>query len=127
MIRRNTNRRQIIGDHHRPAAGGATLLVRAWNEILGTHSRLRWPPVPGCGPDRRAGLWPSGPGRGEEEAFFKISLMRRGALKRVRWLVNAVYVAERIAHFTDSRTGAERLTHGVEEVAVTRGRLLQCI
>jgi hypothetical protein len=53
--------------------------------------------------------------------------MRRGALKRVRWLVNAVYLAERIAHFTDSGTGAERLTHRVEEVAVTLSRLLQVI
>src|SRR5450432_2682996 len=74
----------------------------------------------------RKALTPRG-GREEEEALFKISLMRRGALKRVRWLVNAVYVAERIAHFTDSRTGAECFTHRVEEVAVTGGRVLQGI
>jgi hypothetical protein len=67
------------------------------------------------------------PGREEDEAVFKISLMRRGALERVRWLVNAVYLAERIAYFTDSGTGAECFTHRVEEVAVTRGRLLQVI
>jgi hypothetical protein len=83
--------------------------------------------MPRTGRDGTAGLWPSEPGREEEEVVFKISLMPRGALKRVRWLVNAVYVAERIAHFTDSRTGAECFTYRVEEVAVTRGRLLQGI
>jgi hypothetical protein len=82
----------------------------------------------------RAGEWPRSAGQQARRArlrrgraAFKISLMRRGALKRVRWLVNAVYLAERIAHFTDSGTGAECLTHRVEEVAVTRGRLLQVI
>ena len=41
VIRRKTNRRHMIGDHHGRAAGGATLLVRAVDEILGTHSRRR--------------------------------------------------------------------------------------
>ena len=37
VIRRNTNRRHMIGDHHGRTAGRATLLVRAVDEILGTH------------------------------------------------------------------------------------------
>jgi len=37
VIRRNTNRRHIIGDHHGRTAGRATLLVRAVDDILGTH------------------------------------------------------------------------------------------
>jgi hypothetical protein len=39
MIRRNTNRRHMIDDHHAPNAWRATLLVRAVDGILGTH---RW-------------------------------------------------------------------------------------
>jgi hypothetical protein len=31
------NRRPMIGDHHGRTAGRATLLVRAMDEILGTH------------------------------------------------------------------------------------------
>jgi len=65
--------------------------------------------------------WPGEPGREEDEAAFKISLMRGAALERVRRLVNAVYLAERIAYFTDGGTGAECFTHRVEEVAVARG------
>ena len=38
VIRRNTNRRHMIGDHHGRSAGRATLLVRAVDAILGTHS-----------------------------------------------------------------------------------------
>jgi len=38
VIRRNTNRRHMIGDHHGRAARIATLLVRAVDEILGTHA-----------------------------------------------------------------------------------------
>ena len=38
VIRRKTNRRHMIGDHHGRAAGRATLLVRAVDGILGTHS-----------------------------------------------------------------------------------------
>ena len=38
VIRRNTNRRHMIGDHHGRTAGRATLLVRAVDEILGTHT-----------------------------------------------------------------------------------------
>ena len=38
MIRRKTNRRHMIGDHHGQAAGRATLQVTATDEILGTHS-----------------------------------------------------------------------------------------
>jgi len=41
VTRRKTNRRHMIGDHHGRAAGRATLLVRAVDEILGTHSRRR--------------------------------------------------------------------------------------
>ena len=37
VIRRKTNRRHMIGDHHGRTAGRATLLVRAVDEILGTH------------------------------------------------------------------------------------------
>jgi hypothetical protein len=40
VIRRKTNRRHMIGDHHGRAAGRATLLVRAVDEILGTHVSL---------------------------------------------------------------------------------------
>ena len=41
MIRRNTNCRHMIDDHHGPSAGRANLLVRAMDGILGTHSRCR--------------------------------------------------------------------------------------
>jgi uncharacterized protein (DUF2384 family) len=37
VIRRKTNRRHMIGDHHGRTARRATLLVRAMDEILGTH------------------------------------------------------------------------------------------
>jgi hypothetical protein len=37
VIRRKTNRRHMIGDHYGPTAGRATVLVRAVDEILGTH------------------------------------------------------------------------------------------
>jgi hypothetical protein len=37
VIRRNTNRRHMTGDHHAGLAGRATLLARAADEILGTH------------------------------------------------------------------------------------------
>jgi hypothetical protein len=37
MVRRNTNRRHMTGDHHGWTAGRATPLVRAADEILGTH------------------------------------------------------------------------------------------
>ena len=37
------NRRHMTGDHHGRMAGRATLLVRAVDEILGTH-RFRPPP-----------------------------------------------------------------------------------
>ncbi|SRR5712691_1821717 len=37
VIRRNTNRRHMIGDHRDRSAGRATLLVRAADGILGTH------------------------------------------------------------------------------------------
>ena len=40
VIRRNTNRRHMIGDHHGRMAGRATLLVRAVDGILGTHSTI---------------------------------------------------------------------------------------
>ena len=32
------NRRHMTGDHHGQTAGRATLLVRAMDEILGTHT-----------------------------------------------------------------------------------------
>src|ERR1039457_4736755 len=37
VIRRNTNRRYMIGDHHRRRAERATPLVRAVDAIIGTH------------------------------------------------------------------------------------------
>jgi hypothetical protein len=37
VIRRKTNCRHMIGDHHGRTAGGTTLLVRAVDGILGTH------------------------------------------------------------------------------------------
>jgi hypothetical protein len=37
VITRNTNREHMIGDHHGPAAGIATLLVRAADDVLGTY------------------------------------------------------------------------------------------
>jgi hypothetical protein len=40
MIRRNTNRRHMVGDHHGRAAWRATLLVRAVDDLLGTHRSL---------------------------------------------------------------------------------------
>ena len=67
VIRRNTNRRHMIGDHHRQSAGRATLLVRAVDAILGTHTRNfglqrttapSQPPAPPAqtGPPRRRAL-----------------------------------------------------------------------
>ena len=45
VIRRNTNRRHMIGDHHGSTAGRATLLVRAVDAILGPHSiKIQSPP-----------------------------------------------------------------------------------
>ena len=41
VVRRNMNRRHMTGDHHGQTAGRATLLARAVDEILGTHSS--WP------------------------------------------------------------------------------------
>jgi energy-coupling factor transporter ATP-binding protein EcfA2 len=42
MVRRNMNRRHMTDDHHGRTAARATLLVRAMDEILGTHNlRLR--------------------------------------------------------------------------------------
>ena len=41
VVRRKTNRRHMTGDHHGREAGRATLLVRAMEEILGTHSVIR--------------------------------------------------------------------------------------
>ena len=38
VIRRKANRRHMTGDHHGQTAGSATLLVRAMDGILGTHS-----------------------------------------------------------------------------------------
>ena len=40
VIRRNTNRRHMIADHHARSTERATLLVRAVDEILGTHRRI---------------------------------------------------------------------------------------
>jgi hypothetical protein len=40
VIRRKTNVRHMIGDHHRRAADTATLLLTALDGIFGTH-RLR--------------------------------------------------------------------------------------
>jgi hypothetical protein len=37
VISRNTNRRHMIADHHARSTERATLLVRAVDEILGTH------------------------------------------------------------------------------------------
>jgi hypothetical protein len=39
VIRRKTNRRHMTGDHHGQAAGMASLLVRAVDGILGTHTQ----------------------------------------------------------------------------------------
>jgi hypothetical protein len=44
VIKRNTNRRHMNGDHHGRTAERATLLVRTVDDILGTH-RARGPPV----------------------------------------------------------------------------------
>jgi hypothetical protein len=38
VVRRKTNRRHMIGDHHGRTSENATLLVRAADETLGTHS-----------------------------------------------------------------------------------------
>jgi len=46
VIRGNTNRRRMIGDHHRQSAGRATLLVRAVDAILGTHRTASPRPEP---------------------------------------------------------------------------------
>jgi hypothetical protein len=49
VIRRKTNRRHMIGDHHGRSAGRATLLVRAEDEILGTHRNVRPSRTPHAG------------------------------------------------------------------------------
>jgi hypothetical protein len=46
VVRRNMNRRHMTGDHHARMAGRATLLVRAADEILGTHSGVDVPQRP---------------------------------------------------------------------------------
>jgi hypothetical protein len=38
VVRRKTNRRHMTSDHQGQAAERATLLVRAVDEVLGTHS-----------------------------------------------------------------------------------------
>jgi hypothetical protein len=48
VIRRKTNRRHMSGDHHGWTAGRATLLVRAVDAILGTHSAGRRAAGPGA-------------------------------------------------------------------------------
>ena len=40
MIRRNTNRKHMSDDHHGRRTEEATLLARAADEILGTHSTI---------------------------------------------------------------------------------------
>jgi hypothetical protein len=40
VVRRNMNRRHMIDDHYGGTAARATLLVRAMDEILGTHSEV---------------------------------------------------------------------------------------
>ena len=42
VIRRNTNRRHMTGDHHERSAGRATQLVRVVDAILGTHRVTNW-------------------------------------------------------------------------------------
>jgi len=59
VIRRKTNRRHMIGDHHGRTAGSATLLVRAMDGILGTHRFGGGPGTfqrSGCGPPARQGF-----------------------------------------------------------------------
>ena len=48
VVRRNMNRRHMPGDHHGRMAGRATLLVRAVDEILGTHRIQPRAWRPGC-------------------------------------------------------------------------------
>ena len=55
VIRRNTNRRHMIGDHHGRTAKRATLLVRAMGELLGTHRRQPGA-CPLCLANRRAAV-----------------------------------------------------------------------
>jgi hypothetical protein len=74
MIRRNTNRRHMIDDHHGRNAWRANLLVRAVDGILGTHTHSdprtysRSAPQPTM-PTSAIRLWPAscalgcGPGR----------------------------------------------------------------
>ena len=52
VIRRNTNRRHMISDHHGRTAGRATLLVRSVDEIPGTHTArpTRWCPSSSIAP-----------------------------------------------------------------------------
>ena len=55
LVRRNMNRRHMTGDHHGRTAGRATLLARAMDEILGTHStRSSYPPGAGNEQERLA-------------------------------------------------------------------------
>jgi hypothetical protein len=49
VVRRNMNRRHMTGDHHGLMAERATLLVRAVDGILGTHtSGTTWWSIPHC-------------------------------------------------------------------------------
>jgi hypothetical protein len=75
VIRRNTNRRHMIADHHARSTERATLLVRAVDEILGTHTccaaaaatasalELTWIPADRGAPDQPVS--PSRPGTRE--------------------------------------------------------------
>jgi hypothetical protein len=64
VIRKKTNRRHMIGDHHGRTAGRATLLVRAVDKILGTHRVRRSRGTPPAGHrNPRAAPGPATPGR----------------------------------------------------------------
>jgi hypothetical protein len=71
VIRRKTNRRHMTVEHHGQSAGRATVLVRAVDEILGTHKcgkacQAIRPAVvlPQAGAHRRqAGFWIRAPER----------------------------------------------------------------
>ncbi len=90
VIRRNTNRRHMIGGHHGRSAGRATLLVRAADGIPGTHSTGPGPVAAGAGivatlAANVAHGWSHGPVGAAVAAWPAASLV--GSYELLLWLI----------------------------------------
>jgi hypothetical protein len=124
VIRRKTNRRHMIGDHHRRTAGRTTLLVTATDEILGTHRVVirEWLV-------RRAGCSGCEPGALETESFPDCSLppLRQREIGRPPALVLRIERAEPVGvevadHIADPVLAGERHLRDRGDVHALRGQ-----